>query len=360
LDLQALNRATLARQLLLKRIKAAPEAAIERLAGMQAQVARPPFVGLWTRLAGFSREHLRAALLEKRVVRATAMRATLHLLSAADYVALRASLHPMLAAGMHAILKQRATTIDTAKLAAFAATKLPATFDVLRPLLVKKFPESDERALGYAVRMTLPLVQLPTATDRWAFPASAQFHSAESWLGRAVGTDASPHALIRRYLAAYGPATIKDAQIWSGFRDQSVLKPAFEAMRSELVTFRDGKRELFDLPDAPRPDADTEVPVRFLPDFDNLILAHDDRRRIVADEHRPKLVTKNLQVKATFLVDGFVAGTWTIERAKAKATLVLAPFASLKKPVRAALEEEGEALLRFVEDDATSFAVKLA
>jgi winged helix DNA-binding protein len=358
-DLRALNRATLARQLLLQRAALAPDVAVERLAGMQAQVARPPFIGLWTRLATFRREQLCEALLAKRVVRVTAMRRTLHLLSAADFVALRASLQPMLSAGMQSILRDRAASIDVAKLTAFAATKLPATFDVLRPLLAKKFPRSDERALGYAVRTTLPLVQVPTADDRWAFPASAQFAAADAWLGRSIATDAddaTPHALVRRYLAAFGPATVKDAQTWSGFRD---LRPAFDALRPELVTFRDGVRELFDLPDAPRPSADTDAPVRFLPDFDNLVLAHDDRRRIVSDEHRGQLVTKNLQVKATFLVDGFVAGTWKIERKKADAALVLSPFATLKKPVRAALDDEASALLRFVEDDATKFAVKL-
>src|SRR5262249_46818133 len=161
----------------------------ERLAGMQAQVARPPFIGLWTRLAGFRREQLCDALLAKRVVRVTAMRGTLHLLSAADFVLLRASLQPMLTAGMQSILRDRAARIALAKLPAFAATKLPAPFDVLRPLLAKKFPKSDERALGFAVRTTLPLVQLPTADDRWAFPASAQFAAADAWLGRSIAVD---------------------------------------------------------------------------------------------------------------------------------------------------------------------------
>ena len=357
MNLRDLNRATLARQLLLERAPLPPLAAVERLVAMQAQVARPPFIGLWTRVKGFQREQLCELLRTKRVVRATSLRGTLHLMAAADYLALRPALQPMLTYSMQALLKERAANLDLAKLAAHAATLLPATFDQLRPLLAKKFTKHDERALGYAVRVQLPLVQVPTDADRWAFPSSAQFAAADAWLGRkfpATAT-ATPHELVRRYLAAFGPATIKDAQVWSGMRD---LKPVFESLREQLITFRDDhKRELFDLPDAPRPSADAPAPVRFLPDFDNLVLGHDDRRRIVADDHRKQIVTKNLLVKATFLVDGFVAGTWMIERKKSAATLTLSPFTPLKKPARAALSEEGDALLRFVEPDATAFSV---
>jgi hypothetical protein len=359
-NLRELNRATLARQLLLERSTLTPLAAIERLVAMQAQVARPPFIGLWTRVAKFTREQLTTLLHDRKVVRVTALRATLHLMSARDYVALRPALQPMLTQIRQALLKQRAAAIDVPKLSAYAATLLPATFDQLRPQLAKKFTTADERALGYAVRTQLPLVQLPTTADRWAFPASAQFAAAATYLDKPIATTAAePHELVRRYLAAFGPASVKDAQTWSGIRD---LKPTFEALRAELVTFRDDetKRELFDLPTAPRPPASTPAPTRFLPDFDNLVLGHDDRRRIVSDADRKHIVTKNLLVKATFLVDGFVAGTWTIERKKATATLRLTPFAPLKKPARAELEREAEPLLRFVEPDATSFAVTVA
>jgi hypothetical protein len=353
MNARALGRATLARQALITRA-ADPLAMIERLVGLQAQQARPPFVGLWTRIASFEREQLSALVRDKAVVRATMMRGTLHLVSAADYGALRGALSPMFAAGVKSILGKRVEGLDVDKLCAFARTKLPATFEALRPVLAKKFPKFDDRALGYAVRMHLPLVQVPTE-DRWAYPASSDFACAETWLGRAIDRTVDPALLVKRYLAAFGPATVRDAQTWSGLRD---LAPAFATLRDELVTFRDGKRELFDLPDSPRPDADTDVPVRFLPDFDNLVLSHDDRSRVIADVHRPAVVTKNLQVKATFLVDGVVSGTWTIERKKA-ATLVLSPFATLNKPARAALEAEGESLARFVEPDAASYAIKI-
>jgi hypothetical protein len=369
LSVRELNRALLARQLLLERARMTPAAAIARLVALQAQVARPPFIGLWTRLQGFQRAELHRLLHDRDVVRATLLRGTLHLMTAADFCAFRGALQPMLTAGFRAIMKDRAGGLDLARLAAFAATRLPATFEQLRPQLAAAFSRHDERALGYAVRMHLPLVQVPT-DDAWAFPASAAFASADAWLARSVGVagpdaeDGGPAAvaalaaLVRRYLAGFGPATVKDAQRWSGIAD---LRPVFEALRPELVTFRDDKhRELFDLADAPRPAGDTVAPVRFVPDYDNLVLGHDDRRRVVADAHRPALVTKNLQVKAGFLVDGLVAGTWTIARARHTATVTLAPFAPLPRPIRAALEAEADALIGFVEPDATARAIAIA
>jgi hypothetical protein len=206
--------------------------------------------------------------------------------------------------------------------------------------------------------MHVPLVQVPTG-DRWAYPASADFVLADDWLGSPVPTDpAPPHELVRRYLAAFGPATPADAQAWSGLK---VLRAVFEELRPELVTMRDErKRELFDLPDAPRPDADVPAPVRFLPEYDNVVLAHKDRTRIIDDAHRPSISTANLQIRATYLVDGRVAGTWRVEKARATATLVLEPFGRLTKAVRAELAREGEDLLEFVEPDATAKQVRVS
>ena len=349
LTTRELNRALLARQLLLARAQVTPLAAIEQLVALQAQVARPPFLGLWSRVHGFSRDQLHGLLHRREVVRATFLRGTLHLVAARDFLAFRAALQPMLSAAFHAVLKSRGAGLDMAALAAFTRTRLPATFDDLRPQLIGAFRSHDERALGYAVRMHVPLIQVPTA-DPWAFPASAAFDSAESWLGKSLDPELALPGLVRRYLAAFGPATIQDAQRWSGIAN---LTAAFEALRPELVTFRDDKRRLlFDLPDAPRPAADTGAPARLIADYDNLVLGHDDRRRVVADEHRARLVTKNLQVKATFLVDGFVAGTWAIERTRQCVTLTLAPFTPLAKPARTAVEAEASAMLRFVEPDA--------
>lgn len=360
LTLRQLNRATLARQMLLARETAAAVAAVERLAGLQAQLARPPFAGLWTRVKGFQRGDLLQPLRERQIIRATAMRGTLHLMSASDYVAFRGALQPMLTKGMQAILRERAQGLDMDGLQAEACEFFggkPATFDALRNHLKAKHPGADERAMGYAIRMHLPLVQVPT-DDAWGFPAASAFALADDWLGKKVPTVEAPaHTLVRRYLAAFGPATPRDAQVWSGLQS---LRAAFEELRPELVTFRDErKRELFDLPDAPRPEEDSPAPVRFLPEFDNLVLAHDDRTRVIADEHRPKVTLKNLQVRATFLVDGFVAGTWKVERKKKIATLVLEPFGKLARKTLAELEREGEALLRFVEEDAQETGVRV-
>jgi hypothetical protein len=353
LSVRALNRAFLARQMLLERHGGTAIDVIERLIALQAQVARPPFVGVWTRLDGFTRGDLADALHDRHVVRVTSLRGTLHVMTTRDYVALRGVLQPMLTRGAETILRDRAKALDVEALAAEGRTffgKAPATFDALRDHLQGRFPNRDVRAMAYAIRNHVPLVQVPTDAT-WAFPAAADFALADRWLSRNVSTTAKqPADLVRRYLAAFGPATPADAQAWSGLTG---LRDVFESLRPSLVTFRDDrKRELFDVPDAPRPDEDVDAPVRFIPDFDNVVLSHDDRTRIIANEHRGRVTLKNLQVRATFLVDGFVAGTWKTERKRKTAVLVIEPFGAVSKRVRAALEAEGEALLTFLEDDA--------
>jgi hypothetical protein len=233
----------------------------------------------------------------------------------------------------------------------------PRTFEEIRGVLRAQWPKADERAMGYAVRTHLPLVQVPTETA-WGWPAAACFAEAETWMGKKVAPKADNAALVLRYLAAFGPATPADAQTWSGLRG---LKETFEGLRSKLRVFRDEKgRELFDLPKAPRPSENTKVPVRFLPEYDNLLLAHADRSRVIDDAHRKKVVTANLRVLATFLVDGRVAGTWKMERTRKAATLVLEPFVPVAKATRSELGEEGAALLRFAESDAGTHGVRWA
>ena len=354
---RALGRATLARQMLLAREKATAIDAIGRLAGLQAQVARPPFVGLWTRLHRFERNALLTVIRSRRIVRVTAMRATLHLMTASDYVALRGALQPALTRGFTSIAKGRDSAFSVESMEAFGRkyfARRTTTFDALREAITTQHPDGDVRAMAYAIRCLVPLVQVPDDSS-WGFPAKAGFTLADTWLGKSVPcTDAPAHALVRKYLAAFGPATPGDAQTWSALQG---LRPVFEEMRKDLVTFRDARnRELFDLPEAPRPDEDLPAPVRFLPEYDNLLLAHDDRTRVIADTHRPRITTKNLIVPATFLVDGMVAGTWRVERKKGTATLALQPFDTLSKRIRGEVEAEGEALLRFVEPEATTTA----
>jgi len=350
----------LARQLLLARETVTPVAAIERLAGLQAQLARPPFIGLWSRLARFTREDLLKVLHARTVIRVTAMRGTLHLISARDYLAWRGPLQPALDRGVTSIVGGTLADIDLP--AAERATRAlleraPATFDAIRGHLAADFSHVNVRHVAYAIRMTLPLVQVPERETDWGFPGAADFALADGWLRKKVpAAGGSPKELMRRYLAAFGPATVTDAQAWSGL---TKLAPVFEEMRPTLVTFQDDrKRELFDLPDAPRPDADTPAPVRFMPEFDNLILGHHDRTRVISEEHRLRITSPNLLVPATLLVDGMVAGVWAIERKKREATLVIEPFVTIPVKRKSELREEAERLLGFSEPDATSQAVK--
>jgi hypothetical protein len=354
---RALSRATLARQMLLARETVSALDAVGRLVALQAQLARPPHIGLWSRLAGFRREDLNRLLFRKDVVRATMMRGTLHLLTRQDYAAFRTVLQPSLTEGLRAVGK-RAEGLDLERLAAAGKkffAKGPQSFEAMREVFAQADPGGDERAMGYAVRLHVPLVQVPADTA-WGYPASADFILAETWLGEPVGTGTDPRDLVLRYLAAHGPASITDAQTWTGMRG---LRETFEALRPRLLGFRDErKRELFDLPEAPRPPEDTPAPVRFLAEFDNAVLAHDDRTRVVADEHRPAILKPNLRILPTVLVDGFVAATWRIERKRAAAALVIEPLVRLTKAVRSELIEEGEALARFVEEDARTFEVR--
>ncbi|AUX40088.1 hypothetical protein SOCE26_014850 [Sorangium cellulosum] len=354
-----LNRATLARQMLLVRERTTTVHGIERLVALQAQLARPPFIGLWSRLVGFRREELVQRALRREVVRAPFLRGTLHLVSAKDYLELHPVIAPVLHAAVRSVLRARADALDVDRLVAEARVYFdeePRTMDELRDHLAALHPEGDVRAMALAVRMHLPVVQVPTETP-WGYPGTADFAPAASWLGKPFRESDGPHALVLRYLASFGPATATDVQTWAGLPR---MKDVLHALRGQLCTFRDERgRELFDLPDAPRPPADTAAPARFLPDYDNLLLAHDDRTRVIADEHRGRiLLSANLRILPTFLVDGFVAGTWTIERKRASATLVVAPFEALSREAREQLAGEGEALLRFVEEDAAAFEVR--
>lgn len=367
LTIRALNRATLARQHLLERVALPPVEALTRLAGRQAQQAAAPYVGLWTRLAGFDRDGLAQAITDRSVVKATMMRATLHLVTAQDYVRWRTTLQPVLTAAAEGIARERGATIDTDRLLELTRDFLaegPRTFAEITAMLEAALPDGDVRANRYAVRTHLPLVQVPTDT-RWSFPGNPAFTLAETWLDRPVDPAPDRPGLIRRYLGAFGPAGVTDLQTWSGLTD---VGPDVEALRDELVVFRVGtagagasgrsRRELFDLPDAPRPGEDAEAPPRFLGEFDDLLLAHAERSRVVADEHRRAVYRPGLRVASTILVDGVVAGTWAVAVARREATLTVTPFAALPAAARRALEAEGAALVRFLEPSARSHAVR--
>ena len=350
LGLHALNRALLERQQLLRRWKLSPLVAIERLVGMQAQIPNSPYIGLWTRLEGFRPQALAELMNERRTVRIVLMRSTIHLVTARDCLALRPVLQSVmdrnLYVGSH--FGRRIRGMDTEALVAAGRALLeeqPRTSAELGKLLSIRWPDRDASSLAYAIRNLAPLVQVPPR-GIWGASGQATCTTAEAWLGRSVETDSLPDKMILRYLAAFGPATVGDIQIWSGL---SALGDAIERLRPRLRVFRnEGGRELFDVPDGLLPDPDTPAPPRFLPVYDNLLLSHADRTRIIADEHR-KLAGAGL---GTVLLDGFVRGTWRITRNRSTATLTVEPFKRPSKKDTAALTKEGAELLAFVATDA--------
>lgn len=358
LRLRELNRATLARQMLLERAALPVPAAIERLVGLQAQLALPPYVGLWTRLRDFRREDLAHLIENREVIKATLMRATLHLFTAEDYLRFRTTLQPVLTGAGNQIAKRFGAEFNLDKLLTAARRYIdekPRTFAEISEMVAKLMPNIEVGPLRYTVRTHLPLVQVPI-TNGWSYSNKPAFTLAESWLSRPISPDDNLRELIFRYLAAFGPAAVTDMQTWSGLPK---LKDTFAKLKPELQTYRDeGRRELFDLPDVLLPADDVPAPIRFLPEFDNLLLSHSNRTRVIADEHRSKVYLPGLRVAATILVDGFVRGVWKIEKNKTSATLVIDPFDKLTRRDRGALLEEGEQLVRFVEAEAKSFAVR--
>jgi hypothetical protein len=358
LTLRELNRATLARQLLLERATMPVTAAVERLVGLQAQQALPPYVGLWTRLHNFRRESLAGPIEDRLIVKATLIRGTLHLFTAADYLGFRATLQPLLIGAGEAIAKGRGADVDVSKLLAWARKLIgekPRSFAEISALLTERWPEQDVGVMRYSIRTRIPLVQVPIS-DGWSFSTKPEFTLAESWLGQTIAPEDRLPELAKRYLAGFGPASVTDMQTWLGMPK---LKELFEKLKPELQVYRDeGRRELFDLPDGSLPDGETPAPVRFLPEFDNLLLSHSNRTRVIAKEHHAKVYLPGLRVAATILIDGFVSGVWKVEKPKGEATLVIEPFNKLAGKERAAIVEEGEQLIRFIESQAKSFAVR--
>ena len=357
---RALNRSLLERQLLLRRHELSAFDAMEHLVGLQAQAPDPPYVGLWTRLASFRPEQLSQMILDRRAVRVALMRNTLHLVTADDCLTLRPLVQPTIGRNLYTGNAQRAALkkIDAAELVAAGRALLeerPLTARELGGLLRERWPDQDPAALARAIRNLVPLVQVPPR-GVWGEHGPAAHTTIEAWLGQRIDPDPSSDEMVARYLGAFGPASVKDAQTWSGL---TRLREVFERLRPQLLTFRDqGGTELFDLPEAPRPNPDTPAPARFVAAFDNLILSHADRTRIIATEHRKAIASKNGMVPATFLVDGFVHGTWKLVRDHGETTLCIEPFEHLPQRDREALTEEGERLLHFMTDGAGTFGVR--
>jgi hypothetical protein len=350
LSQRAVNRATLARQLLLERAGCGAAGTIEHLVGMQAQAPNAPYVALWSRLAGFDPAELATLLLERRVVRGWFQRGTVHLVTARDAPGLRALVQPV-AARMFAgsPFSRDAAGLDLAELASTGRTLLteaPRTRAELGRLLGERYPGRNGLSLAFAVNILVPMVQVPPR-GIWGATGPAALTPLESWLGIPLDVEPSVDDLVLRYLGAFGPATVKDAQIWSGL---TRLREVVERLRPTLRAFRDERgAELFDLPDAPRPDPATPAPPRFLPEYDNLLLSHADRSRVIPDGRPVPLPPGNGGTTGTLLVDGTFRATWRI----ARGALLVEPFARLAGRDAAAVAEEGARLLAFTDPDAT-------
>ncbi|MEH6420500.1 winged helix DNA-binding domain-containing protein [Pseudomonas sp. CGJS7] len=350
LSVRALNRALLMRQSLLERSECSPVRMIEQLIGLQAQAPNPPYLGLWTRLRHFALDELSQAMQAREIVRATMMRGTLHLVSADDYRALRPVLQPTLrrlslqTGHAKALKGLDLAEVRAAGVAALRGQALTAT--ALGEALSAHWPQHDAAELALLVRSAEALVHVPPA-GLWDSHKPAGFATARDWLGADIADEpdvSAIDAMLLRYLGAFGPASARDATVWSGVTG---MREHLQRLRPRLRVFRDEDgTELFDLPDAPRPAPDTPAPPRLLPEFDNVLLSHAQRARMFDESVRAAIFTRNGLVAATVLIDGFVAGTWKLERQGDTAWVSVQPFKRLRAADRAALEREARDCLR--------------
>jgi Winged helix DNA-binding domain len=344
---RALNRAVLERQLLLRRAAVPAAEAVERLVGMQAQEPGDPYVGLWSRLDGFRPEELAGLISDRQAVRIALMRSTIHLVTARDCVSLRPLVQPVIERSMQSAFGRHLRDADAEAITAAGRALLeerPLTFSELGRLLVERWPDRNGPALAQAVRSWAPLVQVPPR-GVWGAGGAARHTTAESWLGQPLEARPSLDEMVWRYLAGFGPASVMDVQAWCGL---TRLREVTERLRPRLRAFRDESGvELFDLPDAPRPDPETPAPVRFLPEYDNVLLGYADRSRVIHEELRRMVFTDAGRGWAWVLVDGLARAAWRIDRDREAATMVVRSAAPLPQPERTAVAEEGERLLAF-------------
>jgi hypothetical protein len=317
---------------------------VERLVTMQAQNPLDPYVALWSRLDGFQPDELSSLIAERRAVRIGLLRNTLHLATADDARRLWPLFRPIRERGWSSSpFTKQLPGIDMDAVLTASRDLLeaqPQTTSALGKRLHERWPGHDPVPLGYVARFLLPTVQLPPR-GLWGRSGRPTWTTLEAWTGQPLSSDETPDAAVLRYLGAFGPATVADIRIWSWLPG---LREVVERLRPRLVTFRDEiGRELFDLPDAPRPDADTPAPPRFLPEYDNLLLSHDDRSRVI-----PELAIGRLTGwVGSFLVDGHVRGQWRIDHGKV-ATIIIEPFEALADQETDELASEAARLLEFM------------
>jgi len=352
----ALNRATLARQHLLERTSMDVVPAVESLAGLQAQEPASPYLALWARLAGFAAADLDRAFADRSVVKATLMRVTLHAVSAADYRRLLPALRPM----HHGLRRRGSGSIDEAVVRHLGRSALDFAAEPRSNPELRDHVDGEATRLGldldeawWWVRLRHDFVHVPT-TRPWSFSRRPTLAAAGAWLDDptfVLEHQAIEH-LVRRYLAAFGPATIADAASWSGLTIAR-LRPAVTAIEEagDLRRARDDRgRVLLDLADSPLPGRDADAPPRLLPMWDSLLLAHADRTRVIDDAARTIVIGRNGDTLPTFLVDGRVAGLWwPMAEPGTRCRIDLEPFGRLSAATRRALVREAERLAVFLE-----------
>ncbi len=358
---RSLNRALLDRQMLLERSSRTVPEAVDHLFGLQAQAPWSPYYALWSRLDGFDPHELGAMLTDRRAVRIVIMRGTVHLVSAEDCLLLRPLHAEFLARGL-TTSSWRTGLVDLDLEAVEAAGRAlveqqPLTFRDLGLRLAESWPGRDAQTLAQVVRARVPLVQVPPRAV-WGQAGQVVVTTAEHWIGRPLAVDAALDEMVLRYLAAFGPASVMDVQAWSGL---TRLREVADRLGDRVRRYRsEAGKELLDLPDGAVPDPDTPAPARFLPDFDNVLLSHVDRSRIIDVDIRKRLKIVNGMLPGTVLVDGRVAATWSIERDNRTATLVVTPFGPLTRAAQVAVADEGVALLAFGAADAEDTDVRIA
>jgi hypothetical protein len=363
LSVRALNRAMLARQLLLERAGLGVVPAIERLAALQAQWAPSPYIALWSRLRGFRREKLWSAIERHEVIRARLMRGTLHLVSARDFYAYAVATQDLQRGAWNRYQIGRGVDPKKVAVLATAFARVPRS----KEEVLEHIRERIGGALGGPFNWLIwrfvsahgDLVSAPPG-GHWEYGGTdAPYVAARHWIagGERPSEGEALERLIRRCLAAFGPASLADVAHFAG-QAPPRIRPVLHRIAPTLRTFADEQgRPLYDLPRAPRPDGDAPAPVRFLPRYDELLIAYAHRDRVIAAQDRPRVYSKNAIVEAVFLVDGFAAGTWELRREKGEAVLRLAPFGRLSASDRAAVRDEAEKLVRFLSPDAAATAV---
>jgi hypothetical protein len=349
---RALNRALLARQLLLERQRIPIPRALERVGCLQTQYAPTAYIGLFSRLAGFERPQLTRALERRMVVQGTLMRVTIHMVSARDYPLLVAGIAEPRRAGWLKAVRRAAELREVERAARRVREALRAGAKSRAEL-----GEGLSSMVWNGVGLWIDLVRVPPS-GTWERRRADLYALAEEWLGPyGADVDEGRDHLLRRYLQGFGPATLKDAANWAGV-PVPVLAPAVERLRLRHLRADDGT-DLLDLPRAPLPPPDSPAPPRFLGTFEALLLVHARRTQVLPEEYRPRVFnTKTPHSAPTFLVDGAVAGSWRVERTKDKAVLALEPFAPLPRRARDELRDEAERFVRWHEDDAISHAVR--